>query len=132
MRPLPPPKKKSSPQYIIGSINDLYIVCNTEKERYFLVLCITAMYFNTLLQETFTCDFQFRDLFIVMPRKLKSSTTSIFTPFILMVRASMHFGGIKKNIILVLLSFINNLFTSIQVLILMSSLVIIYSVDSLE
>ena len=50
---------------IYFSINDLSIVCNTEKGRYFLVLCITAMYFNTLLQVTFACDFQLRDLFIV-------------------------------------------------------------------
>ena len=90
------------------------------------------MYFNILLQEAFTFDFHFRDLFIVVPEKLKSSTTSISTPFILIVRASMRFGGTQKNIILGLFSFINNLFTSIQVLILVSSSVIMSSVDSLD
>ena len=68
----------------------------------------TPIVFEHLFDIFFVCHLQFRLVSKVNPRKLNSSTLSIYTSSILSVRACICLLGIWKTIYLVLLLFNNN------------------------
>ena len=81
----------------------------------------TPIVFEHLFGIFSVCFLQFRLVSNVNPRKLNSSTLSIYTSYILSVRACIRLLGIWKTIYLVLLLFNNSLLIFSHSLILQSS-----------
>ena len=88
----------------------------------------TPIVFEHLFDIFSVCFLQFRLVSKVNPRKLNSSTLSIYASSILSVSACIRLLGIWKTIYLVLLLFNNNLLIFSHSLILQSSSFIMVSV----
>ena len=87
----------------------------------FFNLFIIPIDFDNLFANLFIWLFQFKNLPIVMPRKLNSSTHSNSDPSICKVGSRIFFCGVQKTTNLDLFTFNDNLFAFNHVLILDNS-----------